>query len=983
MISQLLPIRAVTVNLRFLKQTHTAFFPQRQLRSFLTSLMGEAVLKNNPWLWIDTPEAGQTRFQAGDNYRFQLFAGGGRVDELARIMQLLEGLPASFPESRRKGAVFSDNVRLVGFEDCFSLSDDLIYQAGQLNRYDEAWLAKEVDFYADAEELILRFTSPARLKISGERMEQLANVRPYIQDRGQLTENEVERRVIRALANLAPGLAPETEQPGWIKTDDALFWAENVRVREQSGKPPFGGILGPVWFKAVAQSRDHLPHLILGQYYGIGEMRGYGYGRYRLERIDGRGTKPPRAFSRSILQRAGSIDVMESAWRSHAGKHPYYREFLYQRDYRLAGVDRPVRDDEVIDLTDISQELISGQPGTGCLEGRILRQRGRHPRPLAVPPLKQRIAQRAVMETLLPALDKLMYDASFGFRRGRSRLSVKERIQSLVRKGYTWCYEADIDSFFDTVPFAVVENRLRSLFPDDPAVGLIMHWITAPVLFQGHTVERTGGLPQGSPLSPLLANLLLSDLDSDIQVMRLNMLRFADDLVVLCKSRAQAERAARRVEKSLTELDLEIKRSKTRLISTDQGFRFLGYTFVNDLAVDNHRPRNAPFQPLTPETIPPHSWLALLIRQQPALIETLAHDGKGGGKTGTEASHDSYNSRTRNESEMGRTLFIAGKRKTVKRINRRVALFEGDDAIGKYPFTHLHAIVLIGNHTITTPCLTAAMNQNVPVHFISSSGRYQGVAASESPTNEGAELWLQQAAFCQDEARGLPLSRQLVHARLSNQMEVLRQRQRNGPVRVAEAYTKIRQIRRQLQGARHKEALLGFEGAASTLYYRALSMLLPPEFQFEQRSKHPAMDPFCSLLDLGFSTLRAFTGSVIRISGLHPWTGVYHQGLGTHQALASDLMEPFRHVVERTALTLIKRGQLKPAHFYFNNHGHCRLNDEGFRIYYPALIEALNRPVKGRNMVNERSMPEHAYAQALSLLRHIRDVENPFWVFTL
>ena len=852
--------------------------------------------------------------------------------------------------------------------------------------YDEKWLARETEFYKEADSLRVRFVSPARLKISRNRQGKLGNGRPYLQDKGQLAENELERKIFQALVNLAPELTTlKPEHPGWLKSDDTLFWTENTPPARYNSKPVYGGVLGTVFLEKSAVGADTLPLLVLGQYYGIGEMRSYGLGRYRLEHSDGRGTKRPRLFSDSILQRAGMVDNLEKAWQSMCLRHPSYWQRRWGGKVDWTWIDRKAEQQQVFDIFTMAGKLAQADYEAAELEGFILQQPGRHPRPLAVPPLPDRLAQRAVLEVMTPDLERVMLDESYGYRRGRSRQFVRDKVQLLIRRGYKWLYETDIDSFFDSIPFEVVENRLLSFFPDDPAVKLIMDWVRAPVNFKGRKIIRTMGLPQGSPISPMLANLVLSDLDADLEALDMKLLRFADDLVVLCKSRKRAELAAQRVEKSLAELGLAAKEKKTRLTTVDQGFTFLGYTFLNELVVESHRSgKDSAPELVTMDNIPPRSWLAMLLNKEPSLLDALrsgSAENRAKGKTTAKRNQHETGS---GDNFFGRTIFVAGKPKSLKSLGGKLTLYnQAKEKIRQEPFSGLHSVVLLGRHYITTPCLTRVMREGAAVHFVSSSGKYLGVAAGADPNREGAGLWQAQAAAVLDKKIVLKTARQLVLARINNQTEVIRQRKRGGPAMLADTVADLKKLYPLAEEAANLESLRGCEGRATALYYRALSAILPEEFQFKTRTKHPALTPFCSLLDLGYSSLRSYAGSALRIAGLHPWTGFYHQGAGTHQTLASDMMEPFRHVVERNALTLIKRGQLRLDHFQYSNNNGCRLTTEGFRIFFPSLIDRFNIELSSRSEDTKKMLPEHLYAQALSLVQNIRDQQTELWVFRL
>ena len=123
----------------------------------------------------------------------------------------------------------------------------------------------------------------------------------------------------------------------------------------------------------------------------------------------------------------------------------------------------------------------------------------------------------------------------YAYRRGFSRQGAARAIEQAYAEGYRYVLDADIRAFFDRVDWTILFAKLEALYPDEPLVELLRAWIEAPVLFDGRHIERHCGLPQGSPVSPLLANLYLDTFDEELLDQDFRLVRFADDFVVLAK----------------------------------------------------------------------------------------------------------------------------------------------------------------------------------------------------------------------------------------------------------------------------------------------------------------------------------------------------------------------------------------------------------------------------------------------------------------
>lgn len=202
-------------------------------------------------------------------------------------------------------------------------------------------------------------------------------------------------------------------------------------------------------------------------------------------------------------------------------------------------------------------------------------------RPLGIPAVRDRIVQAALRMVLEPVFERDFARESYGFRPGRSAHQALARVEQLLAEGYTHVVDADLKSYFDTIPHAGIIARIRAKVVDPRIVQLVERFLQAGVMTEGSWTATTVGTPQGGVISPLLANLYLDGLDWELHFGGWELVRYADDFVVLCRTREQAETVLGQVRHWCEQAGLQLHPEKTRLVEMSEpgGFDFLGYHF--------------------------------------------------------------------------------------------------------------------------------------------------------------------------------------------------------------------------------------------------------------------------------------------------------------------------------------------------------------------------------------------------------------------
>ncbi len=685
-------------------------------------------------------------------------------------------------------------------------------------------------------------------------------------------------------------------------------------------------------------------------------------------------------------------------------------------------------------------------------------------RSLAIPTVADRLLQTAVALVLTPILEREFEECSYAYRSGRGVQQAVRRIERLREEGYLWVVDADITAFFDRIPHQPLLRTLQALAPDAKLLALIAQWLCAPILtVDGLLTPRALGLPQGSPLSPLLSNLYLDTLDEAMLDADHRIVRFADDFVILCRSQAQAQDALALTQEVLTSLSLSLNNDKTRITDFAQGFRFLGVTFVRSLALTAAPVRKAksgkhaeiqiaPLAPLAPivpivpivPTLPPLPRGALMLaadtitatpqrtpvikKPAPAYVNPMSkysenalqaalreanafsiisaattHEAPMPSKANSEPiqtvainadthaitppptwiseNAEDINDST-NEADLNltdddaaqnphnlrampllRTLYLLEQGAEVSREGDSLKVSLDEIMQTEIGLPQLDLVCTMGNISFSTPALQACMRAEIPVVFMSRTGKLYGQTVG-AQTQQAAILRAQVMASMDEPAR-LIYARQFIRAKLLNSRVLIarlaRRRHTNTNISALLQATAIalRDAAWQAESAQTLAQLNGIEGASAVRYFAALRAILPAQWQFGNRQASPAPDPVNAMLSFGYSLLRSNIVALLNGQGLNPQIGFLHaDGLG-HSALASDIMEEFRALtVDAMVLELISRGRLTPDDFTLPTIDHagepCRLSPDAIRLFIHEFEARMQAAISVRNAGGNR-----------------------------
>ncbi len=213
-------------------------------------------------------------------------------------------------------------------------------------------------------------------------------------------------------------------------------------------------------------------------------------------------------------------------------------------------------------------------------------------RPLGIPTVRDRVVQRALLAAIEPIFEREFAEQSYGFRPGRGCKDALRRVDQLLKTGYEWVVDADLKSYFDMIPHEQLLQRIEEKVADGRVLELISKYLGQGVLENMRYWQPDAGTPQGAVISPLLSNIYLDPLDQLMKVSGIEMVRYADDFVLLCGSEAAAREALALVQQWTAAAGLTLHPDKTRIVDTTRpgGFDFLGYHF--ELGQRRPRPKS-------------------------------------------------------------------------------------------------------------------------------------------------------------------------------------------------------------------------------------------------------------------------------------------------------------------------------------------------------------------------------------------------------
>ncbi|ADB15819.1 CRISPR-associated protein Cas1 [Pirellula staleyi DSM 6068] len=691
----------------------------------------------------------------------------------------------------------------------------------------------------------------------------------------------------------------------------------DVSYGPRHSRKTLGGAVGSVKLDGLQPAT--IATLVWGQYVRIGEGTRFGFGAYRIAEL----ASDPYVCERSTRL----LDL--------ATEHPALDQAASKWDLGGGEVQSAARD------------LVKGtyQPQP-CFRLDIPKSNGDR-RQLAIPSRLDRVLQRSILDVIAPALELFFEESSFAYRRGLGRHTAARHLSQAFTDGYRWALHADFFDFFDTIDHKLLRRRLAAYLADPSLVEVIMRWVETGAPHPDH------GIPTGAPLSPILANLFLDQFDEAMHSVGRRLVRYADDFVVLFRDQSEAQAVISEVRQAAESLRLELNRDKTHTLHLATSFDFLGLHFE-----------------------PREIWEVTTI-DEPQLIEQL------GWKERSRKPSGGVLHPLPGESQLATPLpgtLIAGPGIEEILVHGDVLQFKHQDQRGieSIPLHTLREVVVLGAVSLSHRVLSAIQQNAISLLLLDESANRTAYIDCQNaePDSAGIEA---QVDLIRNPESSLAIARQLISAKLHNYAtlaDAYPPKSHSG-----NAHRSLMRLAKDAQQASSLPELLGIEGSGAALWYGEIGMRLSPGFHWERRVAPNAHDPVNILLNLAQTVLYRMTQHAIAQAKLVDTLGFLHQPRAGHAALASDMQEPFRHLMDRAVLETVRR--IRPEEFEPDERGPfpVRMKPRALRESLAWIHRILALPCNGAGQSSPTAYRLQIFKQVRSFRRFLMDPGGRFEPF--
>jgi len=626
----------------------------------------------------------------------------------------------------------------------------------------------------------------------------------------------------------------------------------------------------------------------------------------------------------SELHAAGAdLPCAQGHYRLHPASLPYFehihhfpdvktiaketRDVLERYDHAVESLSIQVKYpfDEKAFAAEVAQQLISKAYRPSPHTAFLVEKKSGASRLVERLDFRDIIVQQYLLKTIGEYLDYMFEEESIGFRKRLSRKKALEVFKNAVAEGYRYVVESDVDDFFPSVDLDILTGLLNCFIPDSDAIlkDALQKSIRAGYVLGGEYYERKSGLAQGAPLSPILANLYLDAFDESIQKLGVKMVRYADDFIILTKSKEEAEQILSKTEAFLSDVGLRIKKEKTSIHAVKEGFEFLGMRFDQEERDE------------TPE-------------------ETYRR--------------------------MKKPLYVTEPFCFLSVNGDAIDILKQKSVIATIPLRRISEIMVMDRSSFSTALARKCVEMNIPLTITLGTGYY--VTTVKPDSKKYYDVCVQHAMKYNalTETEFLCIAKEFAVYKLMNYMALFKQR-RDTPG-ISLFIGELERTLRRIHEAGHITEVRGHEGSAAKKIFQHLNAFIDEEpFKFTKRIRKgdkDKVDPINSLLNFGYYLLFSRINATVRAVGLNPYLGFLHSSEDNYESFVADIEELFRARIDRFIIRLLNLKMIKKIDFKDTEQGFF-LTENAKRIF----IDELEGEMEKKNAKNVLSLKEDIYVQ--------------------
>lgn len=635
------------------------------------------------------------------------------------------------------------------------------------------------------------------------------------------------------------------------------YW-NYTEIRHSSASQPghiqyINGCVGKLYLKGKWSGL--LPFLILGSELHVGSDTTYGRGYYKIH------AESPGYFSGFFPDKKAIVSVI--------------RDVIERYDDALESLSAkeqfPFNEEKFAE--EICNSIASGAYTPSPNTAFLIKKKGGADRLVERLGFRDLIVHQYILKTVGDHFDRMFEECSIGFRKGISRENAVGMIEDAIREGYEYVLESDIEDFFPSVDLNLLMQVIEYMLPakDICLKEIIRKCISTGYVLNGSYNERIRGLAQGSPLSPMLANLYLDSFDEEVKSWNVKMIRYGDDFIIMARSQEEAETALSKTESFLSFLGLRIKKEKTAIKHYRDGFKFLGMTFDRD-----------------GEQATDEEWARLF--KKPLYI-----------------------------TEPYLFLALNGDAIEIKK-NREV--------VETIPLRRISEIMVMEKTVFSTALLARCSESKIPFTIALNTGRYITTVKPDSKkyyeissahTNKYANL---------SETEILCIAKEFAAGKIKNYIAMFKRKHGH----TLPIMNELQSYMQRIYSAADREQVRGFEAAAAKRIYQMLNDSIDDEFFHIRKRVRKKPDAINSLLNFGYYMLFSRINATVRAVGLNPYLGFLHNPEDSYESLVCDIEELFRPRIDKLIVRTINLKIIKKDDFIDTENG-CYLKNDAVKKF--------------------------------------------------